>query len=170
MKGKRQKKWADLDKVTLWRSVVKLLFMTLPTLLVHNRPQRVAIELVLCSSLRSNRLVTDSLIAMAERHRTCVLCQVKTSTLHLLPKTEELRETWLQFIFGEIPKNDGTRLVLCSAHFKDDDFVNFGVYSSGFASKLVLKPGVVRSRRLPTSPTAVSNFIYTMKSYLKNYL
>ena len=143
-----------------------------PTWFVRNRPQKFGrsrdwASAITCNS--SNRLVSYRIFnAMAERQRTCALCQSKASTLFLLPKTEELREKWLQFIFGEIPQKYGTRLVLCSAHFREDDFVNFGEYSRGFASKLFLKPGVVPSRRLPTSPTAVSTFIYKVKSKFKS--
>ena len=51
---------------------------------------------------------------MAERHRTCVSCQRKTSTLHLLPKTEVLMEKWLQFI---VTKNTKKRWNQISAVF-----------------------------------------------------
>uniref|UniRef100_A0A1A8M030 THAP domain-containing protein 1 n=1 Tax=Nothobranchius pienaari TaxID=704102 RepID=A0A1A8M030_9TELE len=88
---------------------------------------------------------------MAERFRACVICGHNSSTLHILPKKEELRKRWLDFIYGNPPPYYNSHLVICSKHFEQSDFTNYGAYSSGFASKLSLKPGSVPSRRSTTS-------------------
>ncbi|XP_041960716.1 uncharacterized protein LOC121719306 [Alosa sapidissima] len=87
----------------------------------------------------------------AEHICACFICGNKTSTLHFLPKKEESRTKWLEFIFGTPPAKYSPNLVLCSNHFDHSDFYNFGAYSSGFASKLLLKPGSVPSQRSSTS-------------------
>ena len=73
---------------------------------------------------------------MAEQVRACAICGDNKATLHLLPKKEELRKKWLEFIFGTLPAKYNSNLVLCSNHFDHSDFSNFGAYSSGFASRL----------------------------------
>ncbi|XP_048117826.1 oocyte zinc finger protein XlCOF7.1-like [Alosa alosa] len=92
---------------------------------------------------------------MAEQLRSCVICGSNTLTLHLLPKKEEIRKKWLEFIFGtRPPAKYCATLVLCSNHFDHSDFSNLGAYSSGFASRLLLKPGSVPSQRSTTSSQA----------------
>ena len=88
---------------------------------------------------------------MAERQRACALCRNRSSTMHMLPKNPELRMKWLQFIFGTMPQQDHSNLVICSAHFEERDFVNFGEYSKGFAKRLRLKPGAIPSRQSTAS-------------------
>uniref|UniRef100_A0A1A7W8Q9 THAP-type domain-containing protein n=2 Tax=Iconisemion striatum TaxID=60296 RepID=A0A1A7W8Q9_9TELE len=91
---------------------------------------------------------------MAERIRTCIICGNNSSTLHVLPNKKEQRKRWLEFIFGRAPVYYSAWLVVCSDHFEPSDFTNYGAYSSGFVSKLSLKPGSVPSRRSTTSSQA----------------
>ncbi|KAL2096063.1 hypothetical protein ACEWY4_008211 [Coilia grayii] len=93
---------------------------------------------------------------MAERIRACVICGSKTCTLFSLPKNEDLKKKWLEFIFGIPPVLYSPAINVCSDHFNHSDFSNFGAYSSGFSSRLVLKPGSVPSRRSTTSTQPVS--------------
>ena len=88
---------------------------------------------------------------MAEQVCACFICGNKTSTLHVLPKKEELRKKWLEFIFGTPPAKYHAKLDLCSDQFDQSDFSNFGAYSSGFASRLSLKPDSVPWQRSTTS-------------------
>ena len=78
---------------------------------------------------------------MAERQRACALCRNRSSTMHMLPKNPELRMKWLQFIFGTMPQQDHSNLVICSAHFEERDF----------AKRLRLKPGAIPSRQSTAS-------------------
>lgn len=91
---------------------------------------------------------------MAEHVRACFICGGNTSTLHFLPKKEDLRKKWLEFVFGKPPAKYNARLVICSNHFEQNDFTNYGAYSSGFVSKLSLKAGSVPSRRSITNSQA----------------
>ncbi|KAL2087073.1 hypothetical protein ACEWY4_018132 [Coilia grayii] len=93
---------------------------------------------------------------MAERIRACVICGSKTSTLYTLPRNEDLKKKWLEFIFGIPPAKYSPAIAVCSDHFNHSDFSNVGAYSSGFCSRLVLKPGSVPSRRSTTSTQAAS--------------
>ena len=105
----------------------------------------------------------------AEHNRDCVICGNNTPSLHLLPKKEELRTKWLEFIFGTPPANYSPNLVLCSSHFKHSDFHNLGAYSSGFAAKLLLKPGSVPSQRSSPSTQGVSkNKLFYLRCLLLN--
>lgn len=85
---------------------------------------------------------------MAEQVRACAVCGKNTLTLHMLPKDEELRKKWLEFVFGTSPAKYNATLVLCSNHFHHNDFLNLGSYRSGFASRLFLKPGSVPTVRI----------------------
>lgn len=84
---------------------------------------------------------------MAETHRACYLCGNKASPMHALPKNEEQRNKWLEFIFGTLPVKYTATLALCCDHFNLSDFMNLGAYKSGFALRLFLNPGSVPSRR-----------------------
>ncbi|KAG9263183.1 hypothetical protein AMEX_G23189 [Astyanax mexicanus] len=88
---------------------------------------------------------------MAEQIRSCSVCGNKTSTLYALPKNEELRTKWLEFIFGAPPDFYNASLVVCCDHFHESDFTNYGAYSRGFSSRLILKPGVLPSLRSTTT-------------------
>ncbi|KAM4527780.1 uncharacterized protein PAE49_024480 isoform 2-T3 [Odontesthes bonariensis] len=92
---------------------------------------------------------------MAEHTRSCGICGNKASSMHMLPKNEDDRKRWLEFIYGrsQLAKYNKT-LVLCSTHFLDSDFTNLGEYSRGFATKLFLRPGSVPSQRTGPSPQA----------------
>ncbi|XP_063066590.1 uncharacterized protein LOC134458292 [Engraulis encrasicolus] len=93
---------------------------------------------------------------MAEHTRSCAICGTKASTsMHFLPKKEDDRKKWLEFIYGTSqPAKYNKTLVLCSTHFQDSDFTNMGEYSRGFATRLILRPGSIPSRRTGTSPQA----------------
>ena len=77
MKRKKQEKRANLDKLSVQRSVDKLLFMVLHTWLVRNHPQKfrqIEIELVLIRVLRvgfsgisTTRLIVGVISAMVEK-------------------------------------------------------------------------------------------------------
>ncbi|XP_049321993.1 uncharacterized protein LOC111193905 isoform X2 [Astyanax mexicanus] len=88
---------------------------------------------------------------MAEKVRTCVICGNNTSVLYSLPRNSELRNRWLEFIYGTPPARYNTYILVCCSHFERSDFSNYGEYSRGFASMLILKPGSVPSRRSTTS-------------------
>ena len=63
---------------------------------------------------------------MAEHQRACALCRNRSSTMHMLPKNPELRMKWLQFIFGTMPQQDHSNLVICSAHFQGSQVSRIG--------------------------------------------
>lgn len=96
---------------------------------------------------------------MSVRKRKCAApgCKKENISLHSLPKDANTQREWLSFIFGKVPEDFSTTLVLCSAHFSEDSFCNLGLYQMGFSSKLVLKDGAVPSiLKSPDSPQAVS--------------
>ncbi|XP_060789628.1 nidogen-2 isoform X2 [Neoarius graeffei] len=107
---------------------------------------------------------------MSEQVRACAICGSNTSTLHVLPKIEEVKKKWLEFIFGTPPAKYNATLVLCSDHFNHSDFSNFGAFSSGFALRLFLIPGSVPPRRSTTSSqatnTSVSINLATLRSFI----
>ncbi|XP_063048714.1 uncharacterized protein LOC134445189 isoform X2 [Engraulis encrasicolus] len=96
---------------------------------------------------------------MAERLRTCELCSNKIGQLHMLPKDPQVKTEWLKFIFGAVPEKHSSKLSVCTLHFDENDYTNFGQFHSGFAAKLHLKPDAVPSSRLsgcrPTVPTCL---------------
>ena len=69
---------------------------------------------------------------MAERQRACALCRNRSSTMHMLPKNPELRMKWLQFIFGTMPQQDHSNLVICSAHFQGSQVSRIGRETHAF--------------------------------------
>ncbi|CAJ1072223.1 putative LOC107396817-like protein [Xyrichtys novacula] len=93
---------------------------------------------------------------MAERQRYCAVCSNRTRTLHMLPRDPELKEKWLEIIFGYIPKRYSSKLTVCAQHFEETDFTNFVQFHSGFATKLLLKPEAVPSR-LSTSALSTTS-------------
>lgn len=96
---------------------------------------------------------------MAEQARSCFMCGGKTTSMFHLPKDEDLKKKWLEFIFGSIPTSYPKSLVVCAKHFQDSDFANLGAYNSGYASKLVMKPGSSPSVRSTTTSQAVSEML-----------
>ncbi|XP_063055957.1 uncharacterized protein LOC134449779 [Engraulis encrasicolus] len=94
---------------------------------------------------------------MAEQARSCFMCGGKTTSMFHLPKDEDLKKKWLEFIFGSIPTSYPKSLVVCANHFQDSDFANLGAYNSGYASKLVMKPGSSPSVRSTTTSQAGSS-------------
>lgn len=96
---------------------------------------------------------------MAEQARSCFMCGGKTTSMYHLPKDEDLKKKWLEFIFGSIPTSYPKSLVVCAKHFQDSDFANLGAYNSGYASKLVIKQGSSPSVRSTTTSQAVSEML-----------
>lgn len=101
---------------------------------------------------------------MAERLRTCELCSNKIGQLHMLPKDPQVKTEWLKFIFGAVPEKHSSKLSVCTLHFDENDYTNFGQFHSGFAAKLHLKPDAVPSSRLsgcrPTVPVSNLNQLF----------
>ncbi|XP_041661717.1 peroxynitrite isomerase THAP4 [Cheilinus undulatus] len=75
-------------------------------------------------------------------YRRCFFGCKGKSQLFSPPKDESTRKQWLEFISAEKPS---AKLCLCAGHFTEDSFTNKGQYDGGFASHLLLKPGVVPS-------------------------
>ncbi|XP_067298047.1 piggyBac transposable element-derived protein 4-like isoform X3 [Pseudorasbora parva] len=76
------------------------------------------------------------------RRRCFFRCESK-STLHGLPKDEDVKSQWLKFIFTMIPQQFNANLLLCSRHFTDDCFSNLAEVNAGFAKRLFIKDGTV---------------------------
>ncbi|XP_034084336.1 uncharacterized protein LOC117554169 [Gymnodraco acuticeps] len=76
------------------------------------------------------------------RRRCFMRCERKLP-LFGLPKEEELRKKWLQFIFISIPTQFNPNLSLCSQHFTDDCFMNHTQFVNGFSQRLHMKYGAV---------------------------
>ncbi|XP_067259791.1 piggyBac transposable element-derived protein 4-like isoform X1 [Chanodichthys erythropterus] len=73
-------------------------------------------------------------------------CEFKCESItHLfgLPKTEEIRKQWLQFIYNAVPDQYSPKVRLCAAHFTKDSFLNLGEYNAGYTQRLLLKNGAV---------------------------
>ncbi|XP_060907630.1 uncharacterized protein LOC132984731 [Labrus mixtus] len=85
-----------------------------------------------------------------QHKRCCVVgCKDPPVSLHRLPAAEDLREKWLDFIYdGDVPSSVGKHLCVCADHFTPDCFVNYGQYSSGMATKLLLEDGSVPTVRV----------------------
>ncbi|KAK7918641.1 hypothetical protein WMY93_009925 [Mugilogobius chulae] len=82
----------------------------------------------------------------------------KRGTLYTLPKEEKLREKWLTLIFGN-PQNEVRKnLFVCERHFSADSFQNFGLFKSGFTSKLILQPGAVPTIRGADEPAEAHSY------------
>lgn len=79
--------------------------------------------------------------------------------MHLLPKNAEVREKWLQAIFGDIPEYYNRNMALCSSHFEEDDFANLREFNWGFATRLKLKRGAVPSRLSVGSTTSSAHSV-----------
>nr|XP_055053310.1 uncharacterized protein LOC129438558 isoform X1 [Misgurnus anguillicaudatus] len=69
-------------------------------------------------------------------------CDNKT-TLYALPKADEIKNQWLEFMFHAIPAQYSQKLTLCSRHFLSDCFVNLHEFEAGFVQRLILKDGSV---------------------------
>lgn len=76
------------------------------------------------------------------RRRCFLRCKSKT-TLHGLPKDEDVKSQWLKFIFTVTPQQFNPNILLCSRHFSDDCFSNLAEVNAGFAKRLFIKDGGV---------------------------
>ncbi|KAM8735506.1 uncharacterized protein AB9X84_023933 [Acanthopagrus schlegelii] len=78
------------------------------------------------------------------RRRCIFRCKTKFP-LNGLPKDEEVKSQWLQFIFksNTIPQQYSPKLVLCSHHFTEDCFENHAQFKAGYSKRLILKEGAV---------------------------
>ncbi|XP_053467759.1 uncharacterized protein LOC128599809 isoform X5 [Ictalurus furcatus] len=76
------------------------------------------------------------------RRRCFLRCKSK-STLHGLPKDEDVKRQWLEFIFETTPKQFNSDLRLCSRHFTDECFSNLAEVKAGFAKRVFIKNGAV---------------------------
>jgi len=99
-------------------------------------------------------------MSASKRHyKCCVLgCTSGDKSFHILPQSESLRMSWLNFIFkGNIPKNFAKILYVCSNHFAPECFTNKGFVNAGFSKRLILKEGSIPTIRAQTSdPDKVS--------------
>ncbi|XP_054452368.1 uncharacterized protein LOC129089057 [Anoplopoma fimbria] len=84
------------------------------------------------------------------RRRCVLLCEVKCP-LYGLPKEEDVRNEWVEFIFKPVPVQYNANLLLCSRHFTEDCFENWAQYTTGFSKRLLLKEGSVPSLLGPRS-------------------
>ncbi|XP_016360078.1 piggyBac transposable element-derived protein 4-like isoform X4 [Sinocyclocheilus anshuiensis] len=88
------------------------------------------------------------------RRRCFLRCESKSS-LHLLPKHEEVKSQWLKFIFTVTPHQYiSNNLLLCSRHFTDGCFLNLGEVNAGFAKRLFIKDGAVPTLFGPSRASA----------------
>ncbi|XP_036931467.1 uncharacterized protein LOC119006642 isoform X7 [Acanthopagrus latus] len=78
------------------------------------------------------------------RRRCIFRCKTKFP-LNGLPKDEEVKSQWLQFIFksNTIPQQYSPKLVLCSHHFTEDCFENHAQFKAGYSKRLILREGAV---------------------------
>ncbi|XP_078109485.1 uncharacterized protein LOC144519870 isoform X4 [Sander vitreus] len=76
------------------------------------------------------------------RRRCIRQCKGKSPLFHL-PKDDELKSQWLQFIFNTTPQDYNPNLMLCSVHFTDDCFLNRPQFNLGFSKRLLLKDRAV---------------------------
>ncbi|CAL4065962.1 unnamed protein product, partial [Meganyctiphanes norvegica] len=78
--------------------------------------------------------------------KSCVKDQGKleNSVLHYLPKDHEVAKVWKTFL---MQKNHDQLLppipMVCSQHFKEEDYHNFTSYLMGYCSRLLLKQGAL---------------------------
>lgn len=74
------------------------------------------------------------------------------------PRTQSWGSNGLSLL--TVPKQYKSNLILCSSHFEESDFVNFGEFSRGFVKRLLLKPGAVHDQSTtsgqPVSKTLLS--------------
>lgn len=92
----------------------------------------------------------------------CILRCERNSVLFSLPKVDDVKNRWLQFIFSAIPEQHNSNLLLCARHFTDDCFSNLGAYNAGFSKHLCLEDGTVPTLHGPESVSEsppVSNII-----------
>ncbi|XP_031419109.2 zinc finger and SCAN domain-containing protein 2-like isoform X2 [Clupea harengus] len=74
--------------------------------------------------------------------RRCVLrCEGK-SPLYALPKVEQQRSQWLNFVFTNVPSTV-PNILLCVRHFTEDCFKNRAQFDAGFSQLLLLKDGAI---------------------------
>ncbi|XP_067298892.1 piggyBac transposable element-derived protein 4-like isoform X2 [Pseudorasbora parva] len=69
-------------------------------------------------------------------------CESKTHSFGL-PKTDGIRNQWLQFMYNAVPDQYSPKVRLCAAHFTKDCFLNLGEYNAGYTQRLLLKHGAV---------------------------
>ncbi|TDH00595.1 hypothetical protein EPR50_G00190160 [Perca flavescens] len=75
--------------------------------------------------------------------RRCVLGCASVTQLFGLPKEEEKKNQWLEFIYGTRPDQYNLNIFLCFRHFTKDSYVNWAQFNSGFSKRLLLKDGSV---------------------------
>ncbi|KAF1389903.1 hypothetical protein PFLUV_G00052410 [Perca fluviatilis] len=75
--------------------------------------------------------------------RRCIRQCTGKFPLFRLPKDDEFKSQWLKFVFGTIPQDYNPNLMLCSAHFTEDCFLNLQQFNSGFSNRLILKDSAV---------------------------
>lgn len=99
-------------------------------------------------------------------------CEFRCESInHLfgLPKTEEIRKQWLQFIYDAVPDQYSPKVRLCAAHFTKDSFLNLGEYNAGYTQRLLLKNGAVPTlvgQYGASESKLVSKFDYLLKYLL----
>ncbi|XP_037105377.1 pyrroline-5-carboxylate reductase 3 isoform X2 [Syngnathus acus] len=76
--------------------------------------------------------------------RKCVFGCERFMSLFSLPKDKNVRQKWLEFIFGSTRASD-QQLYVCDGHFSEDCLANLGQYQSGLAVRLNLKTGAIPS-------------------------
>ncbi|XP_055061718.2 piggyBac transposable element-derived protein 4 isoform X1 [Misgurnus anguillicaudatus] len=75
--------------------------------------------------------------------RSCILnCEGKF-VLFSLPKEQNVRNQWIEFVFSAMPQQYNPNLFLCSRHFTDDCFSNIDNVNAGYERRLSLKNGSV---------------------------
>ncbi|KAF4111800.1 uncharacterized protein LOC131543092 isoform X2 [Onychostoma macrolepis] len=98
---------------------------------------------------------------MADHGYKCFVpgCAGDVSTFHTLPTEKNCQQTWLMFVYNQIPRQFNSKLLVCSAHFTADSFSNLGQYQAGFAQRLILKKGAIPTilpllQQLPQASTS----------------
>jgi len=94
-------------------------------------------------------------------------CESRTH-LFGLPRTDGIRDQWLQFIYNAVPQRYNPKVRLCSAHFTKDSFLNLGEYNAGYTQRLLLKNGAVPT--LVRQYGASSSKLVSMFAYLLELL
>ncbi|XP_029964336.1 uncharacterized protein LOC115400532 [Salarias fasciatus] len=91
---------------------------------------------------------------MAGIKRKCVFGCASPRSLFSLPKSECVRQEWLEFIYGKAAP--AGQVLLCDRHFTDDCFANLGQCRSGMSRRLCLEKNAIPTIIFPDSPTSAS--------------